>query len=166
MPNAARPVAILKKYLPDELSMTTLGKLLAQSIISNTALIFLQGELGAGKTTLARGFLRGLGYAGHVKSPTYTLVESYQAGEYTVYHFDFYRINEPAELEFIGLSDYLSEQAICLVEWPELAGNQLPVPDLVLHIAVQGEGRALEMTAVSRYGQEMMEHFKHAAETL
>lgn len=158
--------SIVKKYLPDEFSMTVLGKLLAKSMVSNRALIFLQGELGAGKTTLVRGFLQGLGYVGRVKSPTYTLVESYQVGEFSVYHFDFYRISSPAELEFIGLSDYFSERAICLVEWPELAGGWLPAPDLLLRITVQDVGRSLEIEAVSQFGQEIMEHFRHAAEAL
>lgn len=159
---------ILKKYLPDEFSMAAMGKLLAKAMANHGAgaLIFLQGELGAGKTTLVRGFLQGLGYLGRVKSPTYTLVESYQVGDVSVYHFDFYRINAQEELEFIGLNDYFSEGAICLVEWPELAQGWLPAPDLVLHIAVPDEGRNLEVEAVSKFGQQIMEHLRHAAKAL
>ena len=109
-------------------------------------LVFLEGELGAGKTTLARGILRGLGFAGHVKSPTYTLVEPYEFDAQRVYHFDFYRIKDAEELEYIGLDDLLGERAIKLVEWPERASGRLPRPDRIVRIRVENDGRIIEQT--------------------
>lgn len=120
-------------------------------------LIYLQGELGAGKTTCVRGFLRGLGYMGKVKSPTYTLVEPYQLNEYPVYHFDLYRIEDPQELETMGLRDYLDGQATCLLEWPEKAGNVLTDPDLWVQIGVQHTHRQISIEAKSPRGQACLE---------
>ena len=102
--------------------------------IGGGAVVFLDGDLGAGKTTLARGILRGLNYAGAVTSPTYTLVERYDAGARTVYHFDLYRLREPAELEATGLRDWLDGEAIILIEWPERGGDALPAPDIRVDI--------------------------------
>ncbi len=115
--------------------------------------LFLQGALGAGKTTLCRGILRGLGYPGVVRSPTYTLVEAYtlEAGE--VLHLDLYRLEEGAELEDIGIRDYLGRPALYLVEWPERAAGFLPSPDLQLQLLWEGEGRRLQWTAGSAHGQ-------------
>ena len=102
--------------------------------IGGGAVVFLDGDLGAGKTTLARGILRGLGYRGAVTSPTYTLVERYDAGARTVYHFDLYRLEGPAELEATGLRDWLDGEAIILIEWPERGGDALPAPDIRVDI--------------------------------
>ena len=102
--------------------------------IGGGAVVFLDGDLGAGKTTLARGILRGLNYAGAVTSPTYTLVERYDAGARTVYHFDLYRLEDPAELETTGLRDWLDGEAIILIEWPERGGDALPAPDIRVDI--------------------------------
>ncbi len=103
--------------------------------------IYLRGELGAGKTTLARGILRGLGYAGRVKSPTYTLVEVYKLSRLYLYHFDFYRLEDRDGWLDAGFRDYFDEGAVCLVEWPEKAGGTLPPADLDVHLAIEGDGR-------------------------
>lgn len=95
-------------------------------------LIYLSGDLGAGKTTLAGGILAGYGHPGRTKSPTYTLVEVYETSRGPVYHFDLYRLEDPEELDMMGFRDYLSSQSVCLVEWPERAAGYLSEPDLHL----------------------------------
>jgi len=132
-------------YVADEAAMLDHGAALAKTLRGDE-LIALEGELGAGKTTLARGVLRGLGFVGPVKSPTYTLVEPYEFGAIRVYHFDFYRIRDPEELEYVGLDDLLAERAIKLVEWPERAFGRLPTPQCSIRIRVQGSGRVVETT--------------------
>ena len=119
------------------------GLLTAQDGFAEDALVFLTGELGAGKTTLVRGILRALGFAGPVKSPTYTLIEPYE--EHEVYHFDLYRIGSSQELDFIGIDDYLAARSIKLIEWPERAGGRLPQPDIEVALCAQGEGRSAEL---------------------
>jgi len=118
--------------------------------------IHLQGELGAGKTTLARGILRGLGHRGSVKSPTYTLVEPYLIDNKRIYHFDLYRIADPEELEAIGLRDYLDGDSLCLVEWPERAAAFLGEPDLLITIAIEGTGRVVTLTPCSAAGRAVL----------
>ena len=118
--------------------------------------IHLQGELGAGKTTLARGILHGLGYQGSVKSPTYTLVEPYLVDDKRIFHFDLYRIADPEELEAIGLRDYLDSDSLCLVEWPERAAAFLGEPDLLITIAIEGKGRVVTLTACSALGRAVL----------
>lgn len=110
-------------------------------------LIFLKGQLGAGKTTLVRGLLRALGHQGAVKSPTYTIVEEYIAGGRAIIHFDLYRLSGPEELEWIGINDYLDQDAVCLIEWPEMGEGFLPKPDLVLTLSVVGQERNLKVDA-------------------
>ena len=94
------------------------------------SLVFLRGELGVGKTAFCRAFLKALGYVGTVKSPTYTLVESYEVPKGIVHHFDLYRLRSPEELEWLGWRDYLQKNALCLIEWPEKAGETLPMPNV------------------------------------
>ena len=113
--------------------------------LGDSSLVTLNGDLGSGKTTLARGILRGLGYEGHVKSPTYTLVESYECGRKSIYHFDFYRIQDPIELELVGIPELLTLQVIRLVEWPSLGGEFLPTADVSIGIEPAGHGRMLKI---------------------
>lgn len=147
----------MKKFIPDEKAMLEWGAMLAQHCYQARTIIFLSGQLGAGKTTLVRGFLRGLNYEGAVKSPTYTLVESYELLPLPVFHFDFYRIMDPEELEFIGIHDYFAQQAVFLVEWPEKGLSVLPVPDLTCVIGSKEQGREITMQANSRRGQAILD---------
>lgn len=148
-----------KIVLPDEQATENIAKKFALAILETyntentenltsqnsqkTWIIFLQGELAAGKTTFVRGFLRAMGYQGAVKSPTYTLVEPYDISKLTLYHFDLYRLSHPEELEFMGIREYFLGPAICLIEWPERGIGFLPKPDLVLSFNTMPEGRIL-----------------------
>ncbi|CCE23253.1 tRNA (adenosine(37)-N6)-threonylcarbamoyltransferase complex ATPase subunit type 1 TsaE [Methylotuvimicrobium alcaliphilum] len=116
-------------------------------LLPHKCLIFLKGQLGAGKTTLVRGLLRAFGHQGAVKSPTYTLVEEYMSNGRAVIHFDLYRLSDPEELEWIGINDYLDQDAVCLIEWPEMGEGFLPEPDLVLTLSVVGQERNLKVEA-------------------
>ncbi|MGB5096562.1 MAG: tRNA (adenosine(37)-N6)-threonylcarbamoyltransferase complex ATPase subunit type 1 TsaE [Porticoccaceae bacterium] len=120
------------------------------------AIIFLSGTLGAGKTSLCQGILAALGHAGPVKSPTYTLVESYTLTHGNVYHFDLYRLIDPEELEWIGGRDYFDGESICLIEWPERGAGALPPPDLTLSLELAGTGRALWITAGNARGRALL----------
>ncbi len=140
----------------DAPAMERLGGELA-SYCPKGSLIYIQGELGAGKTTCVRGFLRGLGYSGNVKSPTYTLVEHYHFNGCRIYHFDLYRLEDPRELETIGLRDYLDGQGICLVEWPEKAKDVLVTPDLWLKIDYLQAQRRVEIEALSTLGNTCLQ---------
>lgn len=125
-------------------AMEILGSKLAKQAYAGMQ-IHLSGDLGAGKTTLVRGFLRGLGHSGTVKSPTYTLVESYKQGPLDIYHFDFYRVKHPDEVEAIGFRDYRTDGAICLIEWPEMAAGKIGQPDLLIRFCIVNLGRQLEL---------------------
>jgi tRNA threonylcarbamoyladenosine biosynthesis protein TsaE len=124
---------------PTDADMQALGAKLALQVPRGTV-IYLQGSLGAGKTTFTRGFLRGLGYEGKVKSPTYTLVEPYHTKKYEVYHFDLYRLNSPDELLAIGIEDYFNPESVCLIEWPDKGETRLPPADLIGYFDIM-EGR-------------------------
>ena len=121
------------------------------------ALIFLQGDLGAGKTTLVRGYLRGLGHKGPVKSPTYTLIEPYQTGQGNLYHLDLYRLSDPEELEWIGIRDLFDGESVCLIEWPQRGEGMLPVPDLQVSLVVEGRGRRLTLEALTACGEQIVD---------
>ncbi|MEZ5560141.1 MAG: tRNA (adenosine(37)-N6)-threonylcarbamoyltransferase complex ATPase subunit type 1 TsaE [Pseudomonadales bacterium] len=131
-------------HLADAAATEAFGARLAASL-PRGALVFLHGDLGAGKTTLVRGILRGLGYDGSVKSPTYTLLEPYDLDGLSVYHFDLYRVADSEELDFIGIDELMESDAIKLVEWPEQAADRLPPPLLEVYLHVEGEGRRLEL---------------------
>ncbi len=127
--------------------------------------VWLDGDLGAGKTTLSRGLLRALGHIGPVKSPTYTLVEVYVVSSIYWYHFDFYRFNQPEEFEDAGLGEYFRDDAVCLVEWPEKAAGYVPQADLALVFRFSGNGpnpgRELELVANSEAGRQCLSHLKN-----
>ena len=143
------------RHVPDGEAMEALGQRLACSA-KRPGVIYLQGELGTGKTTLVRGLLRGFGYHGKVKSPTYTLVEPYPIDHLTVYHLDLYRLGSPEELEWIGIRDLLAEDALLLVEWPAQGEGMLPPADLVISLTYQGEGRELQFRALTTKGEQMI----------
>lgn len=115
------------------------------AILPSKGLIFLHGPLGAGKTTLVRGLLRAVGHTGSTKSPTYTIVEPYDLATRKVYHFDLYRIADPEELEYLGFRDYLSEECLCLIEWPEKGAEFLPQADMEISLAYEGEARSIKL---------------------
>lgn len=130
--------------------MEAFGARLAQKIKKMPYVIFLEGDLGAGKTTLARGFLRELGHNGPVKSPTYNIVESYELNNTLVHHFDLYRLGNSDELEAMGFLDYFDERSICLLEWPEIAKRYLKEPDIYCTINKLGDARKIVITANGR----------------
>lgn len=134
--------------LKDEKETENLAKALAE-VACPGSVIFLKGELGTGKTTFVRYFLRALGFTGSVKSPTYTLVEEYDFAFGAVYHFDLYRLSHPRELEFIGISEYFSESSIVLVEWAERGEGVLGNPDLELHFKMMDDNQDLGSRKVS-----------------
>ena len=124
----------MKKFtIKNETAMQTLGSELAKLCPGDT-IIHIKGELGVGKTTFARGFIQSTGHQGAVKSPTYTLVESYPFNNLTIHHFDLYRLSDAEELEFMGIRDYFTQQTIVLIEWPDKGGKLLPAPGLTINI--------------------------------
>ena len=120
--------------LKNEEATVETGRRLVRELNLSNELVFLNGDLGSGKTTLVRGILRSWGYDGPVKSPTYTLLEPYELADCRVLHFDFYRINDPEELLYIGIDDLLGEEEIKLVEWPSNGSSILPKPDIEIFL--------------------------------
>jgi tRNA threonylcarbamoyladenosine biosynthesis protein TsaE len=137
--------------LPDEGATLRLGAALAAGAASGLVL-HLRGELGSGKTTLARGLIRGLGHPGRVKSPTYTLVEPYSLLRLNLYHFDFYRFKDRSEWLSSGLREHFNPQSLCIVEWPERAGDLLAPPDLDIHLDYDAQARTATLTPHSAPG--------------
>ena len=142
-------------FLPDEAATLALGSRLALALEPGL-FVALSGNLGSGKTTLTRGILRGLGYQGKVKSPTYTVVELYSLSKLDLYHFDFYRFNDPQEWLDAGFRDYFDPGNICLVEWPERARDLLPVPDLKIALGMEGDGRRIRIAAETEHGKRCL----------
>lgn len=130
-----------------------LGKVLAPASPQAAVLIYLQGELGAGKTTICRGVLQACGHSGAVKSPTYTLVEPYELAAVRVYHFDLYRLGDPEELEYMGIRDYFEPGNICLIEWPDKGQGMLQAADLEITLAVSPGGRRLSLRSHTSQGE-------------
>ncbi len=116
------------------------------NLLAAKSVVFLHGDLGAGKTTLVRGYLRAAGYVGTVKSPTYNIVEEYLVKDKKIYHFDLYRMNSPEELEWIGINDYFKQESICFIEWPNQGEGYLPQADTVISLKLQGSGRVVELS--------------------
>jgi tRNA threonylcarbamoyladenosine biosynthesis protein TsaE len=154
-----------KAHLNDEAGTIALGAALARSLAPGLA-IHLHGDLGTGKTTLTRALLHAAGYVGHVKSPTYTLAEPYTvviAGRpLDVIHFDLYRMAGPEEFLDAGFREYFNHQTVCIVEWPEKADPVLPAPDINLLLAVAGEGREVELQALSDQGSQCLDRLHFA----
>jgi tRNA threonylcarbamoyladenosine biosynthesis protein TsaE len=143
---------MLELKLPDEASTLRLGEALAEGAAPGTVL-FISGDLGAGKTTLVRGLLRGLGYAGRAKSPTYALVEPYSFSRLDLYHFDFYRFKDRSEWLNSGFREHFNPRSLCVVEWPEKAGELLSPPDLRITLEFDGEARLARLAAHSPAGE-------------
>lgn len=158
----------LQESLADEAATLAFGQRLARACFKDTdarvserqpgvpvigAMIYLQGELGAGKTTLTRGIMRGFGYQGAVKSPTYTLVEPYEFTQCRIYHFDLYRLADPGEVEYLGTEDYFANNNLCIVEWPEKGANAIPAADLLIKLNSEGTGRRVSCQSLSEKGQ-------------
>jgi len=146
----------VEMVLHSESELEAIATRLARHAVADL-IIYLRGPLGAGKTTFARGFLRGLGYMDVVKSPTYTLVEpySFESG-LMCYHFDLYRLADPEELEFTGARDYFNASSICLIEWPEKAAGYLAKADIDCHLRHHPQGRKMMLTACSAKGEQLM----------
>lgn len=145
--------------LENESETIDLGAIMA-NILTGGELIYLRGDLGAGKTTFVRGLLNALGYLGNVKSPTYTLVEPYLIAGIDVYHFDLYRINDPEELEMMGIRDYSDDKSICLFEWAEKGASVLRKPDITLFFSYHSLGREVEIKSSSIIGKKILEFLK------
>lgn len=141
-------------FLADEEATLAAGAALAR-ISAGRGLFTLQGNLGSGKTTFSRGLIQALGHKGAVKSPTYTLVEPYELMNGHVLHYDLYRLNDPEELHFLGVRDFLDADTLTLVEWPERGKNWLPAPDLALSLNVEATGRRLRWQAGTQRGQQL-----------
>lgn len=150
-------------FLADEPATAAFGAKLAE-VTGGHGVIFLEGDLGAGKTTLSRGLIRGLGHQGPVKSPTFTVVEPYEIGDIRAFHFDLYRLVDPEELEFMGIRDYFDGDALCLFEWPDKGAGVLPKPDLTITISPQAGGRSLDLSPQGARGESwcavLAEEFK------
>jgi len=149
-------MSAIELKLPTEQDMLAFGTGMAK-LVCETCLVTLQGDLGAGKTTLVRGLLQAAGHGGAVKSPTFSLVEPYELNGYRVFHFDLYRLQDPEELEYIGIRDYLGDSALCLIEWPEKAGSLLPVADINIIIRKVNEGRSVRLETLTDRGQALFE---------
>ncbi len=138
--------------MPDEAATLRLGEVLAGGA-ANGLVLHLKGELGSGKTTLARGLIQALGHPGRVKSPSYTLVEPYGLLRLNLYHFDFYRFKERSEWLSSGLREHFNPESFCIVEWPERAGDLLARPDLEIQLRYEVQGRSAAPAAYSVPGE-------------
>ncbi len=146
-------------HLADEEATVLMGNKMAslvKSDLNHGIVVYLNGDLGAGKTTLTRGFVQGMGHVGHVKSPTYTLVEPYDLADWQVYHFDLYRLGDPEELEFMGIRDYFNDNCCCFIEWPEKGVGVLAKADITINLAYDGEQRNIDFHAHTPFGKTLL----------
>lgn len=150
----------LSFFLEDETALIAFSKKIASALSVDTV-IYLQGQLGAGKTTLVRGILRALGYTGTIRSPTYTLVEIYELAQAQIFHLDLYRLHHPQELEYLGIWEQI-DQAIFLIEWPEHGLGFLPLADLRCEIILENQGRRINLRAVSEKAEKILRQIKVA----
>lgn len=141
--------------LPTEHASEQLAQRLAVCLVSPLVMTF-SGDIGAGKTTLIRAMLRSLGVTSTIKSPTFSLVESYQANHLQIHHFDLYRIHDESELDYIGYRDYFSDDAVCCIEWPERVANELINADIGFTLGMKGVGREMQVQAFSSAGDLML----------
>lgn len=141
--------------LPAESDTLALGLAIARNLEAGSV-VYLEGDLGAGKTTFVRGLLRALGFAGHVKSPTYAWVEPYELSKLSLYHFDFYRFESGMPWRDTGFDEMFDGTSVCVVEWPDRAGPQLPAPDLRIHLETRGAGRVATLSATTQRGVRLM----------
>lgn len=157
----------LEYLLADEAATVAVGDSLAkvlqwqyqQQQSTQALVVYLYGDLGAGKTTLTRGFVRGMGHKGNVKSPTYTLVEPYELPPWQVYHFDLYRLADAEELEYMGIRDYFADNCCCFIEWPEKGKGLLANADIIINIVYQDEQRIIDLRACSSRGEAVLAQF-------
>ena len=151
--------------LADEQATLKLGKDFARSLEAGVN-VYLHGDLGAGKTTLVRGALNGLGFVGKVKSPTYTLVEPYQVQVnktiINVYHFDLYRFMDEEEWDAAGFRDYFNPHSVCLIEWPDKAGSLIPQADIDVYLELNGEGRIARLIGNTTAGKACLERYQES----
>jgi len=153
----------LEYFLADEAATINVGSYLAKVLLQQQSapslVVYLHGDLGAGKTTLTRGFVRGMGHQGNVKSPTYTLVEPYELLPWRVYHFDLYRLGDPEELEYMGIRDYFNDHCCCFIEWPEKGAGLLANADIIISMVYQDEQRVINLRACSVRGEQVLQQF-------
>lgn len=141
--------------LPDEKASEDFAARLALYLVPSLTITF-SGDLGAGKTTIIRAMLRNLGIQSTIKSPTFSLVESYLCQGMSIHHFDLYRIHHEEELEYLGFRDYFTNQSICCIEWAENAGKLLPKIDIRFNLSIKGAGRAMQIIALSDVGKRIL----------
>lgn len=148
-----------EKFFPDEAATMAFARELALVLEQSPNLgvvIYLNGDLGAGKTTLCRGLMRGFSYKGAVKSPTFTLVEPYELSVFNVYHFDLYRLSVPEEFEYLGIDDYFKTENICLIEWASRGGAFVPNADLEIELTYEAGGRQSFCVSGSEKGHDIL----------
>jgi tRNA threonylcarbamoyladenosine biosynthesis protein TsaE len=148
------------RHLPDAQATRQLGIALAP-LLQPGLKVYFYGGLGTGKTTLVRGMLEGLGYRGKVKSPSYILLELYSLSRLDLYHFDFYRFEDAEEWQDAGFREYFDTRSVCLVEWPENAGDLLPAPDIKISLQIKGTGRDVTIEGVTETGKQCLARYKN-----